>query len=563
MQQLDIRRLTGPNVLWSKPGAILDVSCTVEEAEQLVPLWQKQAHRVLRAVGWRHEKTVVHPFLGGISFAFSAPVDALYAATEVIEHLWSLCSNGLTHGIAPGDDKEEIARLKTLIAEERNPALLKLMDAANDHNLTLLSDDDEVSIGLGRGSHTWSVNDLPHPDDVDWNQLEEIPVAIVTGTNGKTTTVRLASHILQAAGLNAGISSTDWIGVNDRIIERGDFSGPGGARSVLRQPNVDIAVLETARGGMLRRGLALQHAEVVVITNVAEDHLGDYGSRTLAELLDLKWVVTQALDKYGTLILNADDPSLVAKAQGYEGKITWFSLHEANPTVTNHIAAGGKALVIQDQQLTILDSGYSCALCRVNELPLALGGGARHNIANALSAAALTLALGIGTETIAQGLLSMQSSDNPGRSNLFDINGVQVLLDFAHNPEAMAAVFTLARSLPARRRLLAFGQAGDRTDESIQQLAGAAWEIGLDRVLISELPKYYRGREPGEVYAILRDKLLAEGAKSEQIEHHSLETDALKSALSHAERGDLIIMLGLENSTSLLDELKFRQAAQP
>jgi UDP-N-acetylmuramyl tripeptide synthase len=168
-----------------------------------------------------------------------------------------------------------------------------------------LWDDDFVSIGLGKGSETWKVREIP--DAPEWDRYHDVPVGVVTGTNGKTTTVRFATHILRGTNRSVGLSSTDWISVNDRVIDRGDWSGPGGARNVLRERDVDVAILETARGGLLRRGMGVARADAALITNISEDHLGDFGSRNLDELLAIKWVVSRVVRSQGHLILNAED----------------------------------------------------------------------------------------------------------------------------------------------------------------------------------------------------------------------------------------------------------------
>ncbi|NNF16113.1 MAG: Mur ligase, partial [Gammaproteobacteria bacterium] len=408
--------------------------------------------------------------------------------------------------------------------------------------------------GLGRGSTTWPVDTIA--DEIDWSEHFDVPVGLVTGTNGKTTTVRLTQHILRAAELNVGLSSTDWIGVNDEIIDRGDYSGPGGARTVLRQKQVDVAVLETARGGLLRRGLGVPRADAALITNIAEDHLGDFGSQNLQELLDLKWIVMKALDKNSIAILNADDPLLTAKAAELDIPICWFSLDPAHPLLQHHRKNAGSATTVIDDQVARFDGAAWHPLCAVNDIPVTLDGSARHNIANALAAVALSHALGADDPAIARGLQSMQADDNPGRCNFFRVRGCDVLLDFAHNPSAMQAIFDIARTHPARRRLLCFGQAGDRTDELILELAANAWAIGLEHVMISELAGYRRGREAGEVFKLLRTGLIQAGAHSEQISHHTLERESLDHALNIARPGDLVIMLALADSKGILEYLK-------
>lgn len=554
MEYLDIRRLTGPSLLWNKPGSILDVRCSATEMQTLVPAWERHIRQLLDAVGWGDEQTCHRALSGGVSLAFSAPIDALYAASAINEWAWAGCEAERSQDDV-ADFDETVAAMRAAIDAEVNPALLQLEQAASIHGVAFLWDDDEVSVGLGKGSETWPFRELPAHDSLDWRPYHDVPVGLVTGTNGKTTTVRLAQHILRGCGYNVGLSSTDWIAVNDRIIERGDWSGPGGARHVLREKAVDVAILETARGGLLRRGLGVNKADAALITNIAEDHLGDFGSQNLHELLDIKWIVSRAVENTGVLILNADDPLLVGKAADFHGTLVWFSLDADNPVIGSHAGAGGQAFVLDGDDLMRIEGGARQLLCKAGDIPITLGGAASHNVANALAAAALTDSLGTSLADIRSGLVSMSQDDNPGRCNVYTIGGVKVLVDFAHNPHAMQALFEMAGALPAKRRLLAFGQAGDRTDDSIRELARSAWSIGLDAVIVSELPQYARGREPGAVYAIIRDELKCCGAADDQIQHFIEETDSLDAALEWAEAGDLIIMLALGGSKAIIDKL--------
>ena len=555
MEYIDARRLTGPSLLWNKPGTILDVRCSDEEADQLIPIWDTNIRRMLNGVGWADESTCSWRLSEGVSLAFSAPVDALYAASEINEWAWACCDSEFNGADVPDFD-ETVKRMRTVIAEEENPGLLKLEVAAEAHGVTFLSDDDEASVGQGTGSLTWPVRKLPEPDELDWDSLHDIPAGLITGTNGKTSTARLATHIARASGKNVGLSSTDWIALNDRVIDRGDWSGPGGARIVLRQQDVDLGILETARGGLLRRGLGVIKADAALITNVAEDHLGDFGSQNLGELLNVKWIVSRAVETSGSLILNADDELLVAKSAEFSGVIVWFTLNPDNPTVKEHARNGGLAFVLDGDSLLRVDGDSIEEICKSTEIPIVLDGVASHNIANALAAAALTHCLGIPMSDIHEGLTSMSQDNNPGRSNVYSISDFKVLVDFAHNPHAMKALFNMAHALPAKRRLLAFAQAGDRTDESIRELARSAWSIGLDKVVVSELEAYARGRSRGEVFGIIRDELINCGARKDQIQHFMEETESLDAALDWAQPGDLIIMLALSDREAIQDKLK-------
>jgi UDP-N-acetylmuramyl tripeptide synthase len=353
-----------------------------------------------------------------------------------------------------------------------------------------------------------------------------------------------------------GLSSTDWISVNDRVIDRGDWSGPGGARKVLRQQDVEIAILETARGGLLRRGLGVNKADAALITNVAEDHLGDFGSQNLEELLNVKWIVSRAVETSGSLILNADDKLLAAKSTEFPGTIVWFGRDAGNPVVTTHLRNGGMAFVLDGDDLLRLQGDIRETICKASEIPIALGGTASHNVTNALAAAALSYCLGVSLAGIRYGLTSMSQDDNPGRSNVYSISDFKVLVDFAHNPHAMQALFDMARALPARRRLLAFAQAGDRTDAQIQELARTAWSIGLDAVIVSELERFARGRSKGEVFSLIRNELIKCGARDEQIRYFVEETESLDAALDWAQPGDLVIMLALGARNAIQEKLK-------
>ena len=555
MQFLDARRLTGPSLLFDTHGSVLDIACSADEAARLVATWKKHVERMLGELGWNDVEFATANLAGGVSLAFTAPLDALYAASAINEWAWAACDHELNGADAP-EFATALAEIRDAIAEEANPALLDLEARAAARGVTMLWDDDEASLGLGRYSETWPVRELPEPQSLDWAQYRDVPTALVTGTNGKTTTVRLAAHILRAADRAVGMSSTDYIAIDNEVVDRDDWSGPGGARNVLRHKDVDAAILETARGGLLRRGLGVCNADAAVITNIGRDHLGDFGSRTLDELMDIKWIVSRAVRENGTLILNADDARLVERARGYPGTLAWFSLDPANPVVLSHTSNGGIAYVLEDDELVRIDGEAAERICNAADIPITLQGAARHNTANALAAAALTCAMGGSIDDVRRGLTTMTQEQNPGRGNVFEVDGFKVIIDFAHNPQAIEALLDMAAAMQGKRKVLCFAQAGDRPDDLIRELARNAWEKGLDRVIVSELAHYYRGRGPGEVYGLIRDELLRCGARDDQIEHNDEEIESFDSALAWAQPGDLVIMLALERSPELYDRIR-------
>jgi hypothetical protein len=254
---------------------------------------------------------------------------------------------------------EVLPRLTRLFDEERNPRLLALQAAARERGTPLLWDDETVSLGYGRSLQSWLPSALPRPEEVDWASVGSLPLALVTGTNGKSTTVRMRT-IVNAA---APGGPWDFIRVGDRVIDHGDYSGAGGARLLLRQPDLEMAVLEVARGGLLRRGLGVERADVALITNVAADHLGEYGIHSVAELIEAKFIVRKALAAGGRLLLNADDEGVVAYAGTLQGGlapvIDWFSLDADSPQLRQALQAGGRACYLEDGWLVAAEGARS------------------------------------------------------------------------------------------------------------------------------------------------------------------------------------------------------------
>jgi cyanophycin synthetase len=584
----DSRRLTGLNLLSHRPGAVLDARFGGRDAdaEAIIGAWRRHARQMLDALGWRDEEIAVRRFGRGASLFLSAPIDALYAATEVNEWAWEAAAGemagagerdgaGGTNGAgghggmggaggtggtggAGGASATDAAafdaaveRLRTIAAHERNPALLALRAAAEARGVAFLADDERVTVGLGTGSRTWPRGELPPPRAVDWASIHDVPVALVTGTNGKTTTVRLAAAMLAAAGRVAGVTSTDLIAVGRSVLDIGDYSGPGGARTLLRDRRVEAAVLETARGGLLRRGLALDRVTAAVVTNIAADHLGEYGVDDLAGLAAAKLLVTRAVVPAGRAVLNADDPELAARGSSGSSPVTWISLQQGPPPAAGvdlaaHLAAGGDAVLLEGGQLVLARAGRREVVAAVDGVPIGFGGAARYNLANALAAVGLAGAFGLPIEAMAEGLAAVrneQGADNPGRGYLVEIDGFHVLLDYAHNPHGLAALIAFAESLPAKRRLLILGQAGDRGDAAIRELARTAWRLRPDRVIVKELPTMLRGRLPGQVPAVLEDELLAQGARRQDLGRAATDLEAVQQALGWARPGDLLLLL--------------------
>lgn len=562
----DSRRLTGPNLYWDRPSAIVDVDVDAGESgvdpAELIGAWSAAAHNLLDAVGHGDEKLTRRVFDGGVSLLVSAPIDALYAMCELNEVAFSQARSNVDGG--PNVDFEaEVARLRGLFEEEAYPPVLAMQSAAAEHGVPFLWDDDQVSVGYGRNAIVWPSKQVPSPETVDWASVHSIPVGLVTGTNGKSTTVRMAASIIRAAGLSAGLTSTDWIRVGGQILDTGDYSGPGGARTLMRHPDTEIAVLEVARGGLLRRGLGVERAAAAMVTNVAADHLGEYGINTVEELAEAKFIVRRALAGGAPLILNADDERSVAQTDRLENefrryaadRIIWFGLDCENPVIERHLAAGGRAVCLNSGWIEIRQAGNARRIVKTGDIPATLDGAARHNISNALGAIALCRALGIEDEALRRGMTGFRGdkADNPGRGNWFERDGVRILVDFAHNVHGMTALAGMVSAIEAGRRVLLMGQAGDRSDSDIRQLTHVACAMSPDRLLVSDMPGYERGRAPGEVPGVIRSAALETGMDGTAISLYKSPVAAVEAALQEARSGDLLVFLALTQRNEVLE----------
>jgi UDP-N-acetylmuramyl tripeptide synthase len=542
----------------------------------LLAEWIARVGRARGHLGWDDGGSVVRPHGLGTSFALAAPFDQLFTATEVNE--WALCSalaardpartGPLRAALAEAalsqsgpagtaeppeiDEAPALARLAQLAARERRPELSGLVAAAEGHDLPCLLDDDELSIGAGAGSRCWRLDALPSVPEVAWGELRDVPTALVTGSNGKTTTVRLVAACLRAAGLRPGYSCTDGLFVDGECLARGDYSGPVGARTVLREPRVGAAVLETARGGILRRGLAVSRAGAAVVTNVSADHFGEYGIHDLDSLADVKLTVGAAVAAGGLLVLNADDPTLRAKAAGlgtrfgYRPRIGWFAGDADTPSLAAHRASGGATCGLREGRMRLALGGEEHDLGPVDGMPITVAGRAGYNVANLCAAALVASALGVAPVVIADvfGRFGADLEDNPGRLMRFERDGVHVIVDYAHNPEGLQGLLSVAEGLRAGQgRLgLMLGHAGNREDADLERLAAVAAGFRPALVVVKELEAYLRGREPGEVPRILRDALLRSGMPAEVLLQRPNEVEAARCALEWARAGDVLVL---------------------
>jgi len=371
----------------------------------------------------------------------------------------------------------------------------------------------------------------------------DIPIVAVTGTNGKTTTVRMIAHMLKGVGRSIGMTTTDGIYLRDRLIAAGDMSGPYSAKVVLRDPMVDCAVLETARGGILREGLGYKMADVGVVTNVQPDHLGLKGINTIEQLAKVKSVVAEMVRKGGVTVLNADDPQCVNMAAYCRERIIYFSLRPSNPVILDHLENEHTAILYDRGYVTIATSDMAVPIARVIEMPITLEGRAVFNIQNALAAAAVGHALSLKVEEIRQGLTSFfpSPSQTPGRTNFFTVKNFEVMLDYAHNPSAYQLIMATVARLGHPRRIVVFDVVGDRRDQDIADMC--ALIAANCHYAITFEDKNLRGRQPGELMALVETSLISAGFDPANIEKIEDEFEAIDRALSIAQKDDLVCIM--------------------
>jgi cyanophycin synthetase len=407
-----------------------------------------------------------------------------------------------------------------------------------------------------------------------------IPIVSVTGSNGKTTTVRMITHILKGMGHRIGMTSTDGIYIDERLVKRADASGPKSAQMVLQNPRVDFAVFEVARGGILREGLGYDRNDIAVVTNVTGDHLGLKDVHSIKQLAAVKRVVVEAVPRSGYAVLNADDPLVAEMRKHCSGSVIFFSMVEDNDLVERWVRRGGKAVTIQQQHrgemMVIREGRRTMPIGWIHQLPATFEGRARMMVANALAAAGAAHAAGAHLHDIRQGLRSFSTSiyHAPGRLNLFDLNGVRVLVDYAHNAHGLATVGDFVErmtsaipagappgtaSWQANLKMAVIATPGDRRDEDMRELGRVAGRYFDDIVIREDLNP--RGRKRGETAEHILEGVREAMRAGHRVGHVEIvldEMEASRRALSRARPGDLVVLC-VDYATEVWKELEARK----
>ncbi len=400
------------------------------------------------------------------------------------------------------------------------------------------------------------------PEDDDEPEMvrnadRTIPIVAITGTNGKTTTSRLISFVLRNAGMRTGLTSSTGVYIDQEQVIAGDYSGPSGAHRVLGDDRVEVAVLETARGGILLRGLGYEESDVSVVTNISADHLGLQGVYSIEELARVKSTVPRMTREGGFAVLNADDPRVLAMRDGLRARSFLVSRQEPTSDLRKHIDSGGWALTVEGGEVRWWHDGESDVLTTLNDIPMTFGGKAPHMVENALCAAAACLALGLDANKVRDGLAAFRSSsrDNHGRLNVYTLNGATIVLDFAHNEAGLKQLLSFSRHFVGENGELVtiIGTAGDREDSMFRAFGEIAARTA-DRIIMKDTIRYLRGREPGEMLRLMREGVEATGSSVETDTAPS-EREACLRAFGQAGKGDVVAVMCIEDYDYLLDHL--------
>ncbi len=375
-----------------------------------------------------------------------------------------------------------------------------------------------------------------------------IPIAAITGTNGKTTTSRMLAHIHKLAGRHVGLATTDGVYIDGHPTVEGDMTGPIAARMVLSEPTVEVAVIETARGGLLRAGMGYRNCDVSCCLNVAADHLGLRGIETLEQLAEVKRIPIEVTTD--AVVLNADDPLCLKMADHTQAQhICYVTMNPRHPLVAEHIQADGRGVVLEEgihgHMITLYDKGVQMPLLWSKLIPATLEGRAIHNVQNAMFAAGMAHSMGVGLEGIRHGLRTFDTTyfQAPGRMNVFDGHPFKVILDYGHNPAAVRAMVDLVEQLPTDgRRIVVLAAPGDRRDDDVREIAAVT--AGSFDHYICRRDDNLRGRGPTEIPDLLRDSLLANGVGEESVAVWPMEVEAIEAALQMATAGDLVLIFG-------------------
>lgn len=515
MKVRTVHRITGPHLLLEGMGAAVWLEeVSVDTAVHI----REKAKKACTYFKWGDPRLLENDT--GYSLAMEAPIDQLYAACVLLE--WACEDEDWTTSVIDRIQREE----------KENRHLRALYEFCVENHIPYTVDEDYFCIGYGLYAQSFSWTDLPIPAHV--KRPQSIPVVAITGTNGKTTTTRMLSSISKMAGYSVGATSSDGVVIDGETIVSGDWTGAGAARKVLRHSTVNFAILETARGGLMRRGMVIRDVDVVGITNVSRDHFGTWGIESLVTLQRAKLSIVFSLRRDGILVLNKAHTDL------YELFVNEYLPKRPDIRVVMYTTQTKNEEVYCQNGIIYLNHE---PLCSTTDIPLTLQGHAQYNIENALLAITIAHLQGVSPQQIRDGLsvLLPDPKHSQGRSNIFLYNGGTVIVDFAHNEGGVRAMVELVESIRPKRSFMVLGQAGDRNSSLLQGMANAAAKLSCQHYWIKQIEKHTSERSARDTALILREAMEDSLIESNKITICESELDAARLAFQQIGEGDVLL----------------------
>lgn len=555
---LAVRVLAGTNMFFSGVGAILEYGTRNSRKSDLAQAYEVELRKVLDSLGWDDVPIYKRVYSRGFIFAIPTEFDLTVAGRKILGIVFDMVVAKFNQEEIPDFD-EEVDYLDYVISRERYKTLRNIYDEAKRRLFNVYLNDGVISIGSGKGAFIANIDEISF-DDVPWDSIYEIPSVLVTGTNGKTTTVRLTSFISQHAGKTVGYCSTDWVMINGEVVSEGDLSGPNGNRTVMTNPTVDVAVLEVARGGMVKRGLATSNVSGAVVVNVTADHLGVNGIDTVQDLALAKFTVQNAVRVGGHNIVNLDDELSHLFIDDLPCAKAFFSQKLTEIEMTSYLHnSDDYACFVQDNVFYVYQNGVKHRIAAMDDVDLTYGGLAKHNIENVLAAICLSLELGRTYSEITAGLMAFRNDENnQGRFNLFDIKGNKILVDYGHNFASIDNMLKFARSIakPHSELTVLLGFSGDRKF-MINDVTSSVVKHDINNVILKMFTNHLRGAEVGEVADLLKDNLVSKGFNSQNIlATVETELEALDIVFSRLGQDNIFIMLCQDQALEIINAIK-------
>jgi UDP-N-acetylmuramate-alanine ligase len=558
---LVIRILAGTNMFFSSVGAISEIVTRDEHKQEFANDYDAVLRKMLNELGWDDVPIYKRVYSRGIIMAIPTEFDLTYAACKILGIAFEIAATKYNK-TDELDFAEELEYLEYIISKERHMTLRNIYNEAKARLLNVYLDQNIISIGSGKGAYIANIDEIAC-DDIPWGKIYEIPSVMVTGTNGKTTTVRLTSFISQHAGKCVGYCSTDWVMINGEVVSEGDLSGPHGNRRVMTNPDVDVAVLEVARGGIVKRGLATSNVDGAVVMNVSEDHLGVNGIDDVMDLARAKFTVQNAVRPGGHNIVNLDDEISCSFIDSLPRARAFFSQKLAADEVIKFIKTSDDyACFIEDNKFMVYRHGEKHVIAKVNDVDLTYNGIAKHNIENVLAAICLSVELGRSYAEITAGLHAFRNDEhNHGRFNMFDVKGFKdskIFVDYGHNFASVDNMLKFARSIANAdtKITVLLGLSGDRKF-MVDKIANSVVQHKIDYVIVKMFTNHLRGAEVGELAEFLQERLLKRGFDTKNIVATvDQEIEALGLVLANMEANHLYIMLCQDQAAEVINAIK-------